>query len=145
LPAGYQEFSEPRGSFLLVIALQAVKAWRAFFICSLKKIGLLAGWCGTTALKIHIERRWNCMKTGIIVYVTGDDTSMNHDDQAHMIKNVMKADQVEMISRHYGYYDINEAWWALTAKGVHRVICVLAKCSGIGNLQLTGQTLQLCG
>jgi len=85
------------------------------------------------------------MKTGIIVYVTGDDSAIDTGKQSELIKDMMKADKVEIISRQYGHNDITDAWWSLTAKGMQRIVCVLAQCSGLGNLKLSGRQLQLCG
>jgi hypothetical protein len=85
------------------------------------------------------------MKTGIIVYVTGDDSKMNEAEQKKIIKDQMKADRVESISAQHGQYDINDAWRTLAARGVHRVLCVLAECTGMGNIKILNQQLQLCG
>ena len=85
------------------------------------------------------------MKTGIIVYVTGDDSAIDAAEQSQLIKDMMKADQVEIISRQYGHNDITDAWWSLTVKGMHRIVCVLGQCSGMGNIQFSKRQLRLCG
>jgi len=85
------------------------------------------------------------MKTGIIVYVTGDDSGIDEAEQSQLIKDMMKADKVEIISRQFGHNDITDAWWSLTVKGMQRIVCVLAQCSGMGNLQLSGRQLRLFG
>ena len=85
------------------------------------------------------------MKTGIIVYVTGDDTSMDPVTHKRRIKDFMSADLVEIISMHHGHHDICDAWCDLTVKGMQRIICVIAEISGINSLRLTGRQLRLCG
>lgn len=85
------------------------------------------------------------MKTGVIIYVTGDDSAIDTAKQSQLIKELMKADRVEIISRQFGHNDISDAWWSLTVKGMHRIVCVAAQCSGLGNLKLSGRQLQLCG
>ena len=85
------------------------------------------------------------MKTGLIVYVTGDDSNLNEAEQKKMIKEQMKEDRVELVSVQHGHYDINDAWRTLAARDVHRVLCVLAECTGMGNVKILNQQLQLCG
>ena len=85
------------------------------------------------------------MKTGIIVYVIGDDSAMDVGRQAALIKDKTRASRVELISAHHGHQDISDAWWSLTAAGMHRIVCMMAEYAGAGNLRLTGKQLQLCG
>lgn len=85
------------------------------------------------------------MKTGLIVYVTGDDSKLNEAEQKKMIKEQMKADLVELVSVQHGHYDINDAWRTLAARGVHRVLCVLAECMDMSNIKILNQKLRLCG
>ena len=85
------------------------------------------------------------MKTGIIVYVTGDDSNMDEACQKRRIREQTHADHVEMVSVHHGHYDINDAWRTMAARGAHRILCVLAECTGAGNLKLLNQQMQLCG
>jgi hypothetical protein len=85
------------------------------------------------------------MKTGIIVYVTGDDARMDADRQARLVKERMNASRVEIVSKNHGHNDVSDAWWSLTAKGMHRIICLMASCSGADNLLLQGRQIRLCG
>ena len=85
------------------------------------------------------------MKTGIIVYVTGDDSAIDTAEQSILIKDAMKAEQVEIISRQHGHNDIADAWWSLTVRGMHRIVCILAQCSEAGNIQISERQLMLCG
>lgn len=85
------------------------------------------------------------MKTGIIVYVTGDDSKLDAAQQSELIKDRTNANRIELISKSFGHNDIADAWWSLTAKGMHRIICLMAEYSGTGNIALTGKELRLCG
>jgi hypothetical protein len=85
------------------------------------------------------------MKTGIIVYVTGDDTQMDAARQAQLVRESMDASRVEIISKNHGHNDVSDAWWSLMAKGMHRIICMTASCSGTGGLKFTDRQLRLCG
>ncbi len=85
------------------------------------------------------------MKTGIIVYVAGDDALMDPDQHARTIKDRMHAEQVEIVSRRHGHYDVSDAWWTLTAKGMHRIICLITELSGFGDLILTDRQFRLSG
>jgi len=38
-----------------------------------------------------------------------------------------------------------DAWWLLTAKGMNRIICMIAEVSDRSEFRLTGQELRLCG
>ena len=44
-----------------------------------------------------------------------------------------------------GHFDISDAWWALTAKGMQQISCHMARCTDDGHLELTGKVLRLCG
>jgi hypothetical protein len=85
------------------------------------------------------------MKTGIIVYVTGDDAQMDVDQQARLVKESMHASGVEIVSKHHGHHDISDAWWSLTAKGMHRIICLIAEYSVAGILKFTDRQIRLFG
>jgi hypothetical protein len=85
------------------------------------------------------------MKTGVIVYVTGDDCSMDPDEQKRFVQEYMKAHRVEIVSKNHGYNDISDAWWFLTAKGMQRIVCLMAEYTGVGLLKLTDRKLRLCG
>ncbi|MCU0599009.1 MAG: hypothetical protein MUE70_07105 [Desulfobacterales bacterium] len=85
------------------------------------------------------------MKTGIIVYITGDDAHMDAESQARFVRETMNASRVEIVSRQHGHYDISDAWWSMTAKGMHRIICLIAEYSGAGVLRFTDRQIRLCG
>jgi hypothetical protein len=85
------------------------------------------------------------MKTGLIIYVTGDDADLDADKQAHLFRERLKASRVEIVSKNHGHNDISDAWLSLTTKGMHQIICLLASSSESGNLLLQGRQLRLCG
>ncbi|MBU1169424.1 MAG: hypothetical protein KKD44_07650 [Proteobacteria bacterium] len=86
------------------------------------------------------------MKTGVIVYMAGDEPQGFCPE----IKNVpamldFKADRVAWISRHSGYHDIHDADFALSAKGMDRIICLMGEFTDTGHVSLTGRALRLRG
>ena len=84
------------------------------------------------------------MKTGTIIYVVGEE--MVGFDMLKAIKDLqIKADRVEIISSRSGHFDVMDAWWSLTAKGMQRIVCVLAEIVNDTGLKLTGREMQLCG
>ncbi len=88
----------------------------------------------------------NVMKTGVIIYVVGDHGEEAGFDPAKAVKNLsITADRVEVISRESGHFDVMDAWWALTARGMSRIICMLGEFVGHSEIRLTGRELRLCG
>ena len=86
------------------------------------------------------------MKTGVIVYIASNDLPNDAVDHKTAVSNLnIKADRVEFISATSGHFDISDAWWSMTIKGMQRITCKLAKFSKIGDLQLTGRELKLYG
>lgn len=84
------------------------------------------------------------MKTGIILYIAGDDAE--NDFVEYAIDNLdIEADRVEVVSANSGHFDISDAWWFLTIKGMQRIVCMAAESTGFGTLKLTGRQLRLCG
>ncbi len=87
------------------------------------------------------------MKTGVIVYVVGDDDNAKAsvEFEAQVDKLEIEADRVEWVSRHSGHFSVSDAWWSLTTKGMQRIYCMLAESTAAGRLQLTGRVLRLSG
>lgn len=86
------------------------------------------------------------MKTGIIIYLVGKqslDDSIDFEEAGKKLK--LKADGVEVVSSIGGDHDVMDAWWLLTAKGMNRIICMIAEVSDRSEFRLTGQELRLCG
>jgi len=86
------------------------------------------------------------MKTGVIVYLVGrkslDDT-IDFEEAKKRLK--ITADRVEVVSSVDGNYDVMDAWWLLTAKGMKRIICMIAEVINRSEFRLTGRELRLCG
>ncbi len=85
------------------------------------------------------------MKTGAIVYVVGKENLSKDFDMAVALKNLeIDADRVELVSPRSGHFDIMDAWWSLTAKGMKRIVCMIAEIVNGSDLRLTGREIQLC-
>ena len=86
------------------------------------------------------------MKTGIIVYVVGDDPRIEDlDMHAEVRREQINADKVEVVSRVAGHFDVSDAWWSLTAKGMQRIFCVIGEITDAGRLHLKNRVLRLYG
>ena len=85
------------------------------------------------------------MKTGAIVYVVGKENLTKNFDMAVALKNLeIDADRVELVSPGSGHFDIMDAWWSLTTKGMKRIVCMIAEIVNGSDLRLTGREIQLC-
>ncbi len=86
------------------------------------------------------------MKTGVIVYVVGKENIEKDFDMTEAIKNLkIKADKVEIVSSRFGHFDVMDAWWLLTTRGMKRIVCMIAEIANGSGLRLTGRELRLCG
>ena len=86
------------------------------------------------------------MKTGVIVYVVGKESLNDTIDFEEAGKGLdISADRIEVVSSIGGNYDVMDAWWLLTAKGMKRIICMIAEVINRSEFRLTGQELRLCG
>ncbi len=85
------------------------------------------------------------MKTGAIVYVVGKENLPKNFDITVAVKKLeIDAERVELVSSGSGHYDIMDAWWWLTTKGMKRIICLIAEVVNGSDLRLTGREIQLC-
>jgi len=85
------------------------------------------------------------MKTGAIVYVVGKEKYSKNFDMAVALKKLeIDADRVELVSPGSGHFDIMDAWWSLTSKGMKRIVCIIAEIVNGSDLRLTGREIQLC-
>ena len=86
------------------------------------------------------------MKTGIILYMVGDrQLAQNCDIRSEIKKVEPGADRVELVARNTGHFDIADAWWALSAKGMQRILCLMGEIGASGRLELKRRMLRLCG
>ena len=86
------------------------------------------------------------MKTGIILYIVGDEPVTQTTNTEHLANQLaLDAERIEVVSRNTGHFDVHDAWWSLIAKGMKRILCILAEYTRTGDLRLTGRSLRLCG
>ena len=86
------------------------------------------------------------MKTGVIVYVVGGEGLYDNLEMEVAVRRLdLKADRVEIVSANSSHFDVMDAWWLLMAKGMKRVVCMLAEVVNSSELKLTGRELRLCG
>jgi hypothetical protein len=85
------------------------------------------------------------VKTGLILYITGDDRRCPTDKTVLLRQMPGWVDRVEVVSKHNGFFEISDAWWALTARGMHRIICRIGEIGPSGNIRMTGRELRLHG
>ncbi len=85
------------------------------------------------------------MKTGAIIYITGEHNQDTFDEDEAVKKLKISADRVEIVSSGSNHFDIMDAWWLLTAKGMKQITCMAATVKEQSELVLTGRELRLCG
>lgn len=87
------------------------------------------------------------MKTGVIIYVLEKNEQKFTEDNLWKLSNNLnlKADKIEVVMSGDNKFDIMDAWWKLTTKGMNKIVCVLAEMTNDTQLQLTGKELRLCG
>jgi len=86
------------------------------------------------------------MKTGVIVYVVGGEGPYDDFDMKKTVRRLnINADRVEVVFSRSSNFDVMDAWWSLTAKGMKLIVCMLAEVGNCSKLKLTGMELRLCG
>ena len=86
------------------------------------------------------------MKTGVIVYVVGREHPYGAFDEKRAVKDLgIKADRVEVVFSGEDHFDIMDAWWLLTVKGMQKIVCMIGEIVNHSNLRLTGRELRFCG
>jgi hypothetical protein len=86
------------------------------------------------------------MRTGVILYVLGEIPMEKNINIGSEIKRLEPmADRVEIVAKNTGHFDIADAWWALTVKGMQHIVCMIGEINKSGNLQLQNRKLRLCG
>ena len=86
------------------------------------------------------------MKTGVIVYLVGKESSEKDFDAVKAVKDLkIEADTVEVVIPGENHFDVMDAWWVLTAKGMKRIICMIGEIVNHSKIKLTGRELRLCG
>ena len=86
------------------------------------------------------------MKTGVIVYVVGMGLPEGVFDERGAVRALgIKANRVEVIFSGESHFDIMDAWWLLTVKGMQSVVCMIGEIVNRSDLKLTGREIRLCG
>ncbi len=86
------------------------------------------------------------MKTGVIVYIVGGEGSYDDFDMKEAVRRLnINADRLEVVFSRSSNFDVMDAWWSLTAKGMKLIICMFAEVVNRSRLKLTGRELRLCG
>jgi len=84
------------------------------------------------------------MKTGIIVYVPGNQRYKDFDEKSAVKNLKLDADRVDLVISDEKNYDIMYAWWSMIVKGMRRVICITGEFITQSEIKLTGRQMQLC-
>lgn len=63
------------------------------------------------------------MRTGVIVYMLDENFPVENEPKlAAAVKASHQADRVEVVSRDQKHFDVMDAWWKLTTKGMQRFV-----------------------
>jgi hypothetical protein len=85
------------------------------------------------------------VKTGVIVYIVGEKISeLDFDENEAPFKFGIQADKVEVVFSGENNFDVMDAWWKLTAKGMRRITCLIGEVLDDCSIRLTGRELKLC-
>ena len=85
------------------------------------------------------------MRTGVIVYVMEKDFPVEKEPNlAAEIRRHYKADGVEIVSCGQRHFDVMDAWWKLTTRGMQRFICVFAGYAGTSTPARSRRHLRVC-
>ncbi len=86
------------------------------------------------------------MKTGIILYLTGDSRLEEGIEAEKLAKDLgIEGDKIELVSKNNGYEDVIDAWWILLTRGMKRVLCFMVSSIDGRHFKLVSQPLRLCG
>lgn len=82
------------------------------------------------------------MKTGMILYIAGKKESKEELGSKEFKNQLPAADlyRFAVTEQEVSYY-----WWELTAKGMHRILCKIVQFDEMENVQVSDNTLRLCG
>ena len=86
------------------------------------------------------------MKTGVILYVVGGADPEDEFEVEDVVKGLdIEADRIETVFSGSTRFDVMDAWWSLTAKGMKRIICKIAEMVDGSGFRLTDRELRLGG
>ena len=73
-------------------------------------------------------------------------TEKSETNMEDVVKSLdIEADRVETVFGRSLHFDVMDAWWRLTAKGMKKIVCMLAEVTNDSKFRLTGRELRLCG
>jgi hypothetical protein len=112
-----------------------------------KSLNLKGFFCGCVTLRGLAGKEGGVvMRTGVILYVVAETVVRDNLDTGAEVKRLHPgADRVEIVSRDAGHFEVADAWWSLTAKGMQRIFCMVGEMSAAEGLKLQERTLRLCG
>jgi hypothetical protein len=86
------------------------------------------------------------MKCGVIIYAAGEAPLSWTENKEQVAKRTIGGvESVEIITTRTGHFDVMDAWWSLTVRGMDYVECRMAEFTENGDLKETGRVLRLCG
>ena len=86
------------------------------------------------------------MKTGVIVYVLGNDTHYDEFDEKQAISGLsLGADRVSFVFSGDNEDDFAYLWWEMVSKGMSHIMCMIGELTSPSTIRLTGRQLQLAG
>lgn len=86
------------------------------------------------------------MKNGLIVYVVGEGELPANFDLAGAVRSLgQSSDQVELVSRHHGFFTVEDAWHFLFTRGCGRIKLLVAETAEPGSLKALGPAVRLYG
>ena len=86
------------------------------------------------------------MKTGVIVYVVGNQSPGEEFDEKLAALNLnVNADRVSFVFSEGYLDDLSYSWWEMVRKGMSRILCMVENLTAPSTIQLTGRELQLGG
>ncbi len=86
------------------------------------------------------------MKNGVIVYVAGlAPENWSEEAEETVKKEAGQIDAFEFITSRSGHFDIDDAWHALTVRGMNHIVCKSAFFDEAGQLCFTGREMRLSG
>ena len=86
------------------------------------------------------------MKRGLILYLTDTETVPDGFKPEEALASLAPScDLAVVAASSTGFYGIPEAWHLLLTRGMQEISCVRARLNDLGQLELFGQSLRLCG
>lgn len=86
------------------------------------------------------------MKIGVIVYIVCGEGPYDDFDMKEAVRRLhINAERVEVVFSRSSNFDVMDAWWLLTAKGMKLIVCMIAEIANRSEFKLTDRELRLCG